>query len=102
MKIKRTKEVIKHSVEEVITGRKCDICGNDILPVNGNTYNYFYIVTNHFDWGNDSIDSFEYFDACSPACVLKFVKESIEDAYDEYLNTREIKVIHVHDLKDGA
>lgn len=44
------KEVTKVQVEDVLIGRKCDICGKDILPFeHDDGYNYFYISTHHND-----------------------------------------------------
>ena len=67
LKIEERKEVTRTTVESVITGRKCDVCGEDVLPAKSNAtvieqFNYFVIHTWHHDWGNDSIDSHEYFD----------------------------------------
>ena len=104
MKIETKQETTKVVVESVITGRKCDICGKDILPINiysVDQYNYFLITTHHHDWGNDSVDSYEYYDVCSPECVMAFANKYIRDSYDEVINSREIEVKHVRTLEEG-
>jgi len=103
MKLTERKEVTHVEVEEVIIGRKCDICGNSIHAVDriGN-YNYYLIHTFHNDWGNDSIDSHEYFDACSPECVMKFTERYIKNSFKDMYNSRQINIEHVRALKDGA
>lgn len=107
MKITEQKEVVRKTVESVIVGRKCDVCDAEIkefvfggLP--RGQYNYFVIHTWHNDWGNDSVDSQEYYDACSPECVMRFVKLYVEGAYKDVTNTMEIEISHVRCLADGA
>jgi len=106
MKVEERKEVVRKTIEAVIVGRKCDVCGADIMPVKGpnvfTQYNYFVIHTHHHDWGNDSVDSHEYFDACCPECVMKFTNEYIKDAYDRMFNSHEIEIIHVRSLENGV
>ena len=64
MEITELKEVIKR--EPVVVGIKCDVCGKDIKYQD----NYFRIIMQHHDWGNDSCDSIEIFDVCSKDCIL--------------------------------
>lgn len=101
MKITEKKEVTHVSVDEVIVGRKCDICGKNIEKRNG-FYNYFVIHTWHHDWGNDSIESHRYKDGCCPECVMKFTQEYIEDSFANPLNSHEMEISHVRTLNDGA
>lgn len=104
MKIETKQETTKVVVESVITGRKCDICGKDILPIKIDAfyqYNYFLITTHHHDWGRDSIDSYKYYDACSPECVMAFTNKYIQNSYDEIINSKEIEVKHVRTLEEG-
>ena len=99
MKIEEMKEITKKIVEKTIVGRKCDICGKEIKPnARNNQYNYFALHTWHNDWGNDSCESHEYMDACSPECVKKFTDEYIKDAFENFANTHEITVSHVRTL----
>ena len=77
------KEVIKKTYDYIPVSGKCDVCGKELLPVNKDQlpghcketeiYDYYRITTHHHDWGNDSIDSYEYVDCCCLDCALKFV-----------------------------
>lgn len=102
MRITERKEVTRVEVEEVIVGRKCDICGSEIKKHKEYGYNYFVIHTWHHDWGNDSIESHEYRDACCPDCVMTFTKDYINESYETVSNTREIEIEHVQSLEQGA
>ena len=106
MKIEEVKEVKKVTIESVIVGRECDICGNviEIVKRAGNIpqYNYFVIHTWHHDWGNDSIDSHKYYDACCPECVMNFTKKYVQDSYDNMFNSHSIEIEHVRSLQEGA
>ena len=63
------KEVVTKKFDKVPIRATCDICGKEILPEHDNAYNYFIITTHHYDWFNDSVDSFEYEACCSPECA---------------------------------
>lgn len=104
MGIVETKEVTQVKLEKVLVGRKCDICGRniDVSRSDNTSYNYFVIHTWHYDWGNDSIDSHEYLDACCPECVMKFTKDYIERSYERIYNTKRIEITHVRSLEAGA
>ncbi len=107
MKITERKEIKCVRIENVIVGRKCDVCGGTIEKVKVPAtvypeYNYFVIHTWHNDWGNDSRDSHEYYDACCPECVMQFVKKYIGGSYDHPVNSEEIEISHVRTLEDGA
>lgn len=102
MRIIERKKVTHVEVEDVIIGRKCDICGSNITESEREGYNYFLIHTWHNDWGNDSIDSHEYKDACSPECVMKFTEEYVRDSFIRKFNTKSIEIEHVRSLADGA
>ena len=103
VKITERKEVTHTVTEEVIIGRKCDICEKPIeVSQDGLNYNYFIIHTYHYDWGNDSIESHEYMDACCPECVMKFTKKYIEDSFKRITNTRIVEIRHVRSLNEGA
>lgn len=43
----------------------------------GDKSRYFYVLTGHHDWGNDSCDSMKYRDIC-PDCIENFVKNYIK------------------------
>lgn len=107
MTITERKEVVKTEVEDVLIGRKCDICKKEILPIEEGKpyhgqYNYFVIHTWHSDWGNDSVDSHEYLDACCPECVNKYVENYIKAAYERVCNTKSIEINHARTLEKGA
>ena len=103
MKITEKKEVTHVTVDEVIVGRKCDICGKEIKKSRDNySYNYFVIHTYHSDWGNDSIESHECFDACCPECVVMFSSDYICDAFKYTNNSKVIEIKHIRTLEDGA
>lgn len=55
-------ETITHEVKTV-KALKCDVCGKEF------TEKYWKLNTYHYDWGNDSIDSNEFYDLCSENCV---------------------------------
>ena len=76
----KRKEIKKY--EEIENETICDICKKQILGEEDyktsfrTKMSHFYeITTHHNDWGNDSVDSYEYFDACCEECLFKFLKE---------------------------
>ena len=87
-------------MRECIVGKKCDVCGKEILPTviphkyGEPVYDYYEITTHHNDWGNDSGDSYEHFDACSPDCAYKMWEEYIHDS----AGTRKTKCIEVEHI----
>lgn len=38
----------------------------------------------HQEWGNDSIESYEYFDVCSMKCYLDIIKRELDEYADQY------------------
>lgn len=101
MRIVEEKEVVKRSVEKVTIGRICDCCREEIKPDRQLLYNYFRVVTSHHDWGNDSIDSIESYDACCAECAWTMAKVYLEEA-EKDRNTMEIEIEHVCRLNDGT
>lgn len=60
----------KHVIEEdyvVNAIRKCDICGKEI------TNPYFEIVSSHYEWMNDSLESFKTIDCCCGSCLRRAI-----------------------------
>lgn len=51
---------------------RCDKCHKKILP----RQEFVYVKTHHNDWGNDSVDSFEYYDLCHE-CAKEFVNDYV-------------------------
>lgn len=82
---------------ECVVSKKCDVCGKDIPPTKsyfiGEATPYYRITTHHNDWGNDSIESYEYKDACSPECALKICEEYIPYEFKKN-HSRTIEVSH--------
>ena len=105
MRISEKKEVTEIKIKDVPVGMICDCCGKPILPVEKrgetNVYNFFYVCTSHNDWGNDSIDSVEGFDACSPDCATKMAGAYLKKVYSRW-NTCEIEISHVRSINDGT
>jgi len=84
----------------------CDCCEESIKPIrniafNCDEYNYFVITTSHHDWGNDSCDSVESFDVCSPECAEEMAGKYLRKAFGGH-NTMQIEIEHVRSLRDGT
>jgi hypothetical protein len=81
MSVKKEYEIKTHTVtEEVLIKetRYCDVCQKEIK-----THSYWELTTHHNDWGNDSCESYEYFDVCS--------KECLRQKFDEYVKKSDNK-----------
>lgn len=90
--IKKKYEFKEHVVKEntlVSETMLCDICGKEIP----NGHGYWHLHTFHNDWGNDSCESSESFDLCSPECLKAKFDEYCKDSNDDY-NTMEFDVEH--------
>lgn len=72
-------------VQDKTTGIQCDACGK-AYPANADL---FYFNSHHQDWGNDSIDSYEYHHACSVDCYTMLLGKCI-DALSDNQRTAEI------------
>lgn len=60
----------------------CDFCGKEFTyyKLCGNEVaNYYHITTGHHDWGNDSCESRQEFDACSDECLSRASSDWIKD-----------------------
>lgn len=84
-------------IRDCIVGKKCDVCGKEISSTKhgGPVYDYYEVTTHHNDWGNDSVDSYEHFDACSPDCAYKLWEEYIHKSAGTR-NTWCIDVEHIN------
>ena len=80
---KRMQEVIVTVDEKMI----CDECGKEIKA------GYWSLRTGHNDWGNDSIESVEHFDLCSPDCAREKFEEYIKES-DSVLNSMYFELEH--------
>ena len=74
-------ETVTHEVKTV-KALKCDVCGKEItakddIRIRG--IKYWELTTQHNDWGNDSVDSIEYFDLCSENCVRAKLEKYFAD-----------------------
>lgn len=87
---KKEHTIIKETPVKVI----CDICWKEVDP-----NNWFRITTSHHDWGNDSIDSYEQFDACSHKCAISFVNDYLREAYENEYNTKDIEIEHMRSIQ---
>ena len=76
MKIEEDK--IVSICKEVQVGCECDICGK--VENDSNVYdNWFEGDIHHSEWGNDSVDSYEYFDICSGECCITALGRCLKD-----------------------
>lgn len=90
--------MIKQKYEERTVTRRvlvdqevfCDVCRNKIGRYKG----YWKCHTWHDDWGNDSVDSHEYFDICSIECLMKKFEEYCAESSQGDYNTLQIEVEH--------
>ena len=75
--------------EKVLVSEKrfCDCCGKEI------TGPFWKVTTGHHDWGNDSHESIEEFDACSTLCLSEMFNDYENRSEGEY-NTEYIEVNH--------
>lgn len=105
MRVVETKEVTKVVKEAVTVKRICDNCGKEITigrrTVYGDECNYFRITTHHHDGGNDSIESYESYDACCPACASEMAEKYLIKAFSGY-NTKTIEIEHIRSLEGGT
>ena len=84
---KSIKETQLQEVEVITDGQIiCDCCEKIIVQKStlelGKHYGWFHLCTGHRDWGNDSVDSIEYFDLCSRECLANKLREML-DEYEE-------------------
>lgn len=74
---KKVERVINDEVLESVT---CDICNARI----GKGVFYFDITTGHYEWGNDSCESIESFQACCPECLKRFIDNDFAKMREVY------------------
>ena len=92
------KERIRKSWDNVPVSAMCDVCGIDLVPTKKaqdethvDLYNFYQITTHHYDWENDSVDSYNYFIACCPDCALKFMDKYLNKHFKQY-STKKIEI----------
>lgn len=66
----------------VVTFTDCDQCGR---TESGEPDDWIGIDFGHHDWGNDSVESGDHWDACSAPCLLALVARIGED-YENHSN----------------
>ena len=96
MNITERRETTYTKYADVVVAKKCDVCWKEIPKsecVYGREHPFFSITTHHNDWGNDSIDSYEHFHACSVECATKFTQKYLSDCFDG-INTCAIEIEH--------
>lgn len=77
----RELKIIEKTIRtEKLVAVKCDICGKEI------TEKFWRLTKHHYDWGNDSIESYEKYDICSRKCINRALDDYIDDC--EESNTR--------------
>lgn len=67
----------KTVVQKVQTGYRCDRC--DKAATYQEARDWVSFSHGHGAWGNDSCDSVEHFDLCSPQCYMEQLKLSADE-----------------------
>jgi len=81
-----TKIVTTMCERESVVKASCDFCLKE-LPIEREVYsdckmdsmrlgNHVSLTISHRDWGNDSVDSIEYFEFCSVKCCLDWIAKN--------------------------
>lgn len=70
----------KTVTQSVIVGYKCDVCGKE----SERAEDWATMAHHHSQWGNDSCDSVENFDLCSPECYLIQLRSSADEMSSYY------------------
>lgn len=89
--VKKEFEIKTHTVTDKVCTKEtliCDICDKEIPYRCG----YWHLVTQHHDWGNDSIESIESFDVCSKDCMNEKYNEYMNDSGESDYNTMEFEI----------
>lgn len=73
MKIEQQKQVLK----KVVVQTECDHCHKRENGDEPGGWHHF--SAGHSDWGNDSIESYDTFDACTASCWLALIRKIVED-----------------------
>lgn len=80
----------------------CDICKAVIYEKKydtessaGDPIQYYRVTTGHHDWGNDSVDSIDTYDICSPECMAVIMGKYYDQSYCENSSMRNTEYITV-------
>lgn len=84
MELKEKKIVTQE--KDVTIGYKCDACGKIHHGNFPNEWHFFSIE--HREWGNDSIDSYESFEVCSPQCYINKISDIINGEYSDKFDAK--------------
>lgn len=64
--------------QEVTVAYRCDVCGADV-KARDVPEGWFYFLSGHSEWGNDSIESSEWHSVCSFPCFVDLAMDIAED-----------------------
>lgn len=78
----------------------CDSCGKK-LDVTDSKGTFYSVDSGHYEWGNDSIDSFNDEDACCVECMVNLVKKRAEYWKDYHTAFIDVKCMRFSDIKKG-
>jgi hypothetical protein len=81
---------------EVTVAVVCDGCGKKSTVDAPRHWEHF--MSGHGEWGNDSVDSCEWHDACSMRCFVEVAREVV-GMYDNY-SSLEVGGLNISFLKD--
>lgn len=93
MKKVEKREVVTE--KEVCIATFCDKCNKQIIRPKSyseaKNFHFYHVTTHHSDWGNDSIESYQYFDFCSMDCLKPHMNEYFfrSNGSEEYEISRE-------------
>src|SRR6056297_970601 len=83
MDIKQQKQVVK--LENVTVGHECDNCGK-VINESRFPDEWHHFSSGHNEWGNDSCESVESYDVCSPECYIEKLTKVVETEMDDISN----------------
>lgn len=83
---------------DVAISGKCDNCGADIVEKEDGLYDYFRMITQHSDWGNDSCDTVEANEFCCYDCLMKAIEKYWKSEYPYREDSREMRIVHLSTL----
>ena len=72
----------KTLVTRVVSQKVCDGCQKGVSEKEYDE-SWYSFSASHNEWGNDSVESFEYHDVCSSECYIKLVKTLLGE-FEEY------------------
>src|SRR5947208_3258020 len=73
--IKEEKTVTK----EIVVGWECDSCHKHTTDTKERDEKWLSFSEGHSGWGNDSIESVQYYHVCSAKCFIEMLPKRIKD-----------------------